>query len=47
MTEISWEPAGGSAGSVEMTPSSGPGPLEQLVKELLDLGPEPEPEAEI
>ncbi len=45
MTEISWEPAGGSAGSVEMTPSSGPGPLEQLVKELLNL--EPEPEAEI
>ncbi len=43
MTEISWEPAGGSAGSVEMTPSSGPGPLEQLIKELLD----PEPELEI
>ena len=40
--EIAWEPAGGSAGSVEMTPSSGPGPLERLIGELLDLEPEPE-----
>lgn len=38
--EISWEPAGPSLGDVEMTPSSGPGPLEQLIKELLDLEPE-------
>ena len=33
--EIAWEPASGSAGSVEMTPRSGPGPLERLIKELL------------
>ena len=38
--EIAWEPAGESAGSVEMTPSPGPGPLEQLIQELLDLEPE-------
>lgn len=40
MSEISWGPADGSAGSVEVTSSPGPGPLEQLVKELLDLEPE-------
>ena len=40
--EIAWEPADGSAGSVEMTPPSGPGPLERLIGELLDLEPEPE-----
>jgi hypothetical protein len=40
MSEISLESDGGSAGNIEATPSSGPGPLEQLVKELLDLEPE-------
>ena len=40
MTEISLEPSGGSTAGVEATPSSGPGPLEQLIGELLDLEPE-------
>ena len=40
MTEISLESGGGSVGDIEMTPSSGPGPLEQLIGELLGLEPE-------
>jgi hypothetical protein len=41
MSEFSIEEPGGSAGHIEITPSTGPGPLERLVKELLpDLGPE-------
>ena len=42
MSEISVESPGGSPGGVEVTPSTGPGPLERLVKELLpDIEIEP------
>ena len=46
MSEFSVEESGGGGGNftlgpLEITPSSGPGPLERLVKELLpDLEPE-------
>jgi hypothetical protein len=42
MIEISADESGGPAG-MEMTPSPGPGFLEQLVRELI----EPEPELEL
>jgi hypothetical protein len=42
MSEISVESSGGSLGGVEVTPSTGPGPLKRPVKELLpDIEIEP------